>query len=320
MAQKPVARKVVKPKTTVTAPAPTTTTTTTSLQSVGSAPEVQKSAFDKFYDRLAISYFGVFTSPVLKKWNSSNAALSKEWGDTGKKCHLNCDTYAMNLWNQVNFAYDFGWKLKFVFIPRWTVYGSNPRDMNRTVGEDRAMVGLEDFLVGFAGVIFASSDKKFNWFWRPAMRLPTSHFTRHYNNGDFGQITNQVEMSHYITYDLNPQWQLGLQLQQRLWVFDYRYNPSRLRFYTSPYVQYSINEKTRVAVYYQSMIENNKRWKTVNGKSPVFKDYYQDVMIAFGRDLTDRLSVMPYLGYFVDQVPHSMQNAYIGSWISYKIK
>lgn len=312
--QKPAKKAVAKP---VTVPVPATTQTTT--QAVTETKAAEKSAFDKFYDRLSINYFGVYTSPVLKKWNSANAAISKEWGDTGRKCTLNCDTYAQNVWNQVNFAYDFGWKMKFVFIPRWTVYLSNPRDMSPSAGEDRAMIGLEDFLTGFAGVIWASENKKVNWFIRPAMRLPTSHFTRHYENGAFGQITNQVELAHFITYDANAQWQFGLQMQQRMWVYDYRFNPSRLRFYTSPYVQYAINEKTRVAVYYQSMIENNKRWESVNGKKPIFKDYYQDVMVAFGRDLTDRFSIMPYIGYFVDQTPHSTQNAYLGSWISYKI-
>ena len=322
-------RRAQKPIGTITKPAakpaaktaaPATSTTQTSTQAVSETTAAEKSSFDKFYDRLAISYFGVFTSPTLEDWNSANAAISPQFGDTGKRCRKNCDTYAMNLWNQVNFAYDFGWKMKFVLIPRWTVYFANPRDMDRSAGEDRAMVGLEDFLVGFAGVIVASEDKKFNWFVRPAMRLPTSHFTRHYNHPVFGQITNQVELAHFITYDPNPQWQFGLQLQQRMWVYDYRYNPSRLRFYTSPYISYAATESTKIQLYYQNMIENNKRWKSVNGKDPVFKDVYQDIMFGVAHDVTPRMNVMPYLGFFVDDIPHSSRSAYIGAWVSYKIK
>jgi hypothetical protein len=299
--------------------APTTQTTT---QSVSGASAAEKSPFDRFYERLSISYFGVITSPTLENWDSRNAAISPAYGDTGKAggCHRNCDTYAMNLWNQVNFAYDFGWKLKFVFIPRATIYFNNPHDMSRSAGEDRAMFGLEDFLVGFAGTIYSSEDKKFNWYIRPAMRLPTSHFTRHYDHPVFGDLTHQLEASHYITYDANPQLQFGLQLQQRWWIFEDRYNFSRLRLYTSPYIQYAMTEKTKVAVYYQNMLENNKRWKSINNKEPVYKDVYQDMMFAVGHQITPAVSLMPYLGVFVDDVPLSMRSTYLGAWISWSIK
>ncbi len=284
------------------------------------ATDAEKSAFDKFYERLAISYFGVVTSPTLEDWDSGNAAISPEYGDTGKGCRKNCDTYAMNLWSQVNFAYDFGWLMKFVVIPRWTTYFSNPKDMDRSAGEDRSMVGLEDFLVGFAGSVFTSEDKKFNWFMRPGMRLPTSHFSRHYNNAAFGDITHQLELAHFITYDATPQWQFGLQLQQRLWVYDDRYNPSRLRLTQSPYIQYAFSDTTKVAAYYNLMLENNKRWESINGKKPVFKDVWQEVQVGVAQDITSKLNVMPYLGVFVNDVPLSMRSTYVGAWISYKIK
>lgn len=314
--QRPAAQKPAAAKPATQA----TTTTQTTTQATSETPAAEKSPFDRFYDRLAISYFGVFTSPTLEDWDSSNAAISPDWGDTGKTCRKNCDTYAMNLWNQVNFAYDFGWKMKFVFIPRWTVYFANPRDMDRSAGEDRAMLGLEDFLVGFAGTIFSTEDKKFNWFIRPAMRLPTSHFTRHYDHPTFGQITHQLELAHFLTYDPNPQWQFGLMLQQRMWVYEYRYNPSRLRLLTAPYISYAVTEKTKVQLYYQNMIENNKRWESINGKKPVFKDYYQDALLAVGHDITPTVNLMPYVGVFVNDVPLSMRSAYLGAWISWKIK
>ncbi len=322
--QKPVT--VGKPAAGPTA-APTTQTTT---QSVATTAATDKSAFQKFYDRLSIGYFGVFTSPTLGNWNNKNAAISPALGDarldgtdpteTGR-CRKNCDTYAMNLWNQVNFGYDFGWIMKFVFIPRATIYLANPGDMNRQVGEDRAAIGLEDFLVGFAGTVITSEDKKFNWFMRPAMRLPTSHFSRHYNSGAFGDITHQLELAHFITYDPTPQLQFGLQLQQRVWIYEDRYNMSRFRFYTSPYVSYAVTEKTKVQAYFQSMIENNKRWESIGDrKKPSFRDIYQDVMVGASHDITPTVNVMPYLGLFVNDIPLSTRSAYLGAWISWKIK
>lgn len=306
-----------------------TTTSTTSTQSVATTSAADKTSFQKFYDRLSIGYFGVFTSPTLEDWDSSNAAISPQLGDTGKNCRKNCDTYAMNLWSQVNFAYDFGWIMKFVVIPRWTTYFANPRDMDTSIGEDRAMIGLEDFLVGFAGTVISSEDKKFNWFMRPGMRLPTSHFSRNANQADsatraagpgFGDLTHQLELAHFITYDFNPTWQVGLQLQQRFWIYEDRYNYSRLRFVTVPYVSYAITEKTKVQAYYQNMIESNKRWESVNGKKPSFKDIYQDVLLGVGHDVTPTVNVMPYVGFFIDDIPHSMRSAYLGAWISWKIK
>lgn len=294
--------------------------TQTSTQSVSTAAAAEKSAFDKFYDRLSVSYFGVFTSPTLEDWDSSNAAISPEWGDTGRNCNKNCDTYAMNVWSQFNIQYDFGWKMKFAILPRWTTYFANPRDMSTGIGEDRAMFGLEDALVGFAGVIYSSPDKKFNWWMRPGVRLPTSHFTRNYEHSSFGQITRQVEILSSFTYDFNPQWQIGLASQQRLWVFEERYNASRLRLYNAPYVSYAPVETTKIQLYYENILENNKRWESINDKPPVFKDFWQSMMLGVAHDVTPKLNVMPYLTVFVNDVPLSTRSAFIGAWISYKIK
>lgn len=308
----------VQQKPSVTKPAAPAASTQTTSQAVSATAAAEKSSFDKFYERLSIGYFGVFTSPTLEDWDTRNAAISPEYGDTGKHCRKNCDTYAMNLWSQINFAYDFGWLMKFVVIPRWTTYFDNPRDMGAP--EDQGTFGLEDFLVGFAGSIITSEDKKFNWFIRPGMRLPTSRFSRDYDHPAFGQITHQLEVAHFITYDFNPQWQLGLQLQQRFWIFENRYNYSRARFLTSPYVSYAVADTTKLQVYYNHFLENNKRWKSVNGKDPVFKDVWQELQIGVAQDITKTVNVMPYLGLFVNDVPFSSRSAYLGAWISWKIK
>lgn len=315
-AQAPRAKKVQPKASTTTAPG----TQTTTSQSVATTPVENKTSFQKFYDRLSIGYFGVFTSPTLEDWDSSNAAISPEWGDTGKNCTKNCDTYAMNVWSQFNIQYDFGWKMKFAVLPRWTTHFANPRDMSTSAGEDRAMIGLEDALVGFAGVILASEDKKFTWWMRPGMRLPTSHFSRNYESGEFGSISRQFEALSAFTYDFNPAWQIGLYAQQRIWIYDERYNPSRFRLYNSPFVSYAPRESTKIQIYYENILESNKRWESINGKPPVYKDYWQTVMFAVGQDITPKLNVMPYLTVFVNDIPLSMRSAFIGAWISYKIK
>jgi hypothetical protein len=320
---KPKTTKTTKPQAAKPAAKPQAAkpvTTATSTQAVSATDAAKKTSFEKFYDRLSINYFGQFTSPTLEDWNQSNAALSPVMGDTERRCRKNCDTYAMNVWSQVNFAYDFGWKMKFNIIPRWTTYLANPRDMNKGVGEDRAMIGLEDFLVGISGVVVTTEDKKFNWWIRPGFRLPTSHFSRHYNNGSFGDLTNNLEIAHSLTYDFNPAFQVGMNAQQRMWVYEDRYNGSRLRLYFAPYISYSISDKTKWQTYYQLMSENNKRWEAVNNKPPVFKDVYQDMFTGIAHDFTDRLNVMPYIGVFVDDIPLSMRSAYLGAWISYRIK
>lgn len=313
-------KPVAKPSTPVTS-------SSTSTQTVAAVNPANKTAFERFYDRLSISYFGQATSPNLKKWSSKNAALSPQLGDERlnaqdtRRCPKNCDSYAANLWSQVNFAYDFGWKMKFNFIPRWTTYLGHPRDMQRAIGEDRAIIGLEDFLFGFSGVIYTSENKKFNWWTRPGVRLPTSHFSRHYNNGAFGDLTSNVEIAHSVTYDFNAQWQIGFNAQQRMWVFEDRYNPSRFRFYTAPYISYAFTDHTKVQWYYQNMIENNKRWHTIGDRKKVaFRDIYQDTFVGVAHDFTDRLNIMPYVGMFVDDIPLSMESAYVGAWISYRIK
>ncbi len=308
-------KKTVKTKT-KTGVAPRTETTTKTTTQTITTTTAEKSSFDKFYERVSIGYFGVFTSPTLEDWDSRYAGISPEFSGTCK----NCDSYAMNVWSQFNIQYDFGWKMKFAVLPRWTTHFANPKGMSKAAGEDRAMFGLEDALIGFAGVIYSSADKKFNWWTRPGLRLPTSHFSRNYSHPDFGHITNQIENLSAFTYDFNPAWQIGLYAQQRLWVYDERYNLSRFRLYNSPFISYAPVETTKIQIYYENILENNKRWESINGKKPVFKDQWQSLMFAVGQDVTPKLNVMPYLTVFVNDVPVSMRSALIGAWISYKIK
>lgn len=291
---------------------PQQVTTTAPVSDTSSAATLEKSAFDKFYERLSVGYFGIVTTPNFETWDTRNSALSP--GFTGG---TNNDSYAMHLWSQVNFAYNFGAKMKFNVIPRFTIFFDEAPDQDP--GE-RGMVLLEDALVGFSGVVYSSDDKKFNWWMRPGVRLPTSHASRHFDDADFGKLSYNLEVLNTFTYDFNPQWQLGLTFQDRYWIYENRYNASRNRLLTSPFISYTVNDKTKIQAYYENMLENTNRWKSINGKSPVYKDRWQNAYIGVARDVTSKLNVFPYISAFVNDVPFSMQSFWGGMWISYQIK
>ncbi|HXH32490.1 MAG TPA: hypothetical protein VNJ01_16945 [Bacteriovoracaceae bacterium] len=272
--------------------------------------------FQKFYDRLKISYFGVLTTPTLKDMSDGeweNGALSPEFsGGTNR------DTWPTNMWNQVSFNYNFGAKMNFVFNPRWMTPLAHPVDMQEP--EDRSLIALEDFLVGFQGVVASSEDKKFNLWIRPGLRLPTSRASRNSNNAGFGQLTHQLELAFLPTYDFNKTVQVGMFGQVRSWIYEDRYNISRLRISTSPMLQITLDDTTKWVTYYNHILENNKRFKSINGKNPVFKDVWQGVMTGISKDVTKKLNIYPYVEAFVNDVPFSTNSVYVGAWISYSIK
>ena len=280
-----------------------------------------KTSFEKFSDRLRISYWAAFTSPHaddIVKGQYRNAAISPAYGNAKTGEQKNHDTWPMNLWNQISFNYNFGAKMNFVVNPRFMIPLASGKDMKAP--EDRSLIMLDDMLVGFQGVVLSTDDKKFNLWIRPGVRLPMSQASRNSRNGGFGRTTQQNEIAYLPTYDFNKTWQVGLFGQVRQWVFSDRMNYSRLRFYTAPYFQYTFNDTSRLQVYYEHMWENNKRWESVNGKKPVFKDVWQNVMIGVNHDVTKKFNIFPYLGVFVDDGPITDKSAWLGAWISYQIK
>ena len=286
--------------------------TTTKTPIATPAAEAPKSDFDKFYERLSIGYFGALTTPNFDKWDSREAAVSPEFsGGT------NNDSYSMNLWSQVNIGYNFGGKFKFNVIPRFTVLLDEAPAQG--AGE-RGNVLLEDALVGFSGVVYSSDDKKFNWWMRPGVRLPTSHTSRHYDDPDFGKLSYQLEWLNTFSYDFNPAWQLGLNYQARYWIYEQRYNDSKARHYIDPYISHTINDTTKIQLYYEVMLQNSNRRESINGKSPVYLDRWQNAYIGIAKDITPKLNVFPFISAFVNDVPFSMQSFWGGLWVSYKIK
>jgi hypothetical protein len=286
--------------------------------------DTKKTDFEKFSDRLKIGYFGVLTLPNFRdafNGDFNNAAISPEFGgsdsNTGNTEKKNQDTYPTNMWNQISFNYNFGAKMNFVFNPRWMTPLAHSVSMKKP--EDRSLVALEDFLVGFQGVILTSEDKKFNLWIRPGMRLPTSRGSRSPHPA-FGSLDRQLELAYIPTYDVNKTLQFGWQGQIRQWIYEDRYNDSRLRFSSSPFVQVTLNDTTRVTTYYNNIIENNKRNKSVNGLTPRYKDVWQGLMIGVSKDITPKFNIYPYIETFINDIPLSSRSAYFGAWISYQIK
>ncbi len=280
-----------------------------------------KTSFQKFSDRLKIGYFGVLTTPHfddMEKGQWRNGAISPEYGNAPKGDAKNQDTWPTNIWNQISFNFNFGAKMNFVVNPRFMVPLASSRDMKEP--EDRALIMVDDVLVGFQGVVYSSEDKKFNLWIRPGMRLPTSKASRNSGNGGFGNTTRQLEIGYNPTYDFNKTWQLGIFGQVRQWVYEERYTYARLRFYTAPYIQYTINDTTRLQAYYEHMWENFRNWESINDKKPVFKDKWQNIMLGVSHDITPKFNVMPFVNCFVNDTPITDKSFWIGAWISYQIK
>lgn len=324
MAQTPAAHKAsMQVKNTKKTPAPVKPAPKSAATTVVNPATqiVEKTSFEKFSDRLRIGYFGVLTTPHLddiEKGQWRNAAISPTFGNAPKGEGKNQDTWPTNMWNQISFNYNFGAKLNFVVNPRFMVPLASAPDMKEP--EDRALIMLDDLLVGFQGVIVSSTDKKFNLWIRPGVRLPTSRASRNSNNGGFGRLTNQTEVAYLPTYDFNKKWQVGLFGMVRQWNYEDRYNWSRFRFYNAPYVQYAFDDTTRLQVYYESMLENRRRWESINDKKPYLQDVWQNVMVGMNKDVTSKLNIYPYAAVFVDDTPITDKSIWFGAWISYQIK
>lgn len=276
----------------------------------------EKTSFDKFYDRLKIGYFGVFTSPNfddMKNGDWENAALSPEFsGGT------NQDTWPTNIWHQVSFNYNFGAKMNFVFNPRFMTPLAHPVDMKEP--EDRSFLMVEDFLFGFQGVVVTSNDKALNLWIRPGIRLPTSRASRNAGQAGAGTLTNQVELAYNGTYDFNKTWQMGVFGQIRSWVIEDKLGTDRFRFYTAPFVQYTLDDTSRIQVYYEHMLENDQRSLPASERDPLFKDVWQNIFVGYSTDLTKEFNIMPFASVFVNDTPITDKSFWLGAWISYQIK
>jgi hypothetical protein len=180
---------------------------------------------------------------------------------------------------------------------------------------------LDDLLVGFQGVVYASEDKKFNLWIRPGVRIPTSRASRNTGNAGDGNTTHQIELAFNPTYDFNKTWQLGMFGMFRQWIIDDQYGMDRFRSVTNPYIQYTIDEVSKLQVYYELMLETNTRGLPEGDRDPIFYDIWQNVTFLYGRDITPKLNIAPFVGVFVNDTPTiTDKSLWFGAWITYQIK
>lgn len=308
--QKPQAKRVqptatLNKKKTQPAPVKKVEQTTATTETVSKTEViVKKTPFEKFSDRLKIGYFGAYQGSSLGQWDYS--ALDEKGAKT--------KDYAHNLWNQVSFNYNFGWKMNFVINPRFVI---NTGSTRYHAANDKGLVSMVDTLVGIQGVVLSSADKKFNLWTRPGIRLPNSRSSR------AGDITMQPEALSLASYDFNPKWQLGLYNQVRWWVYEQRYNSTRYRIYNAPYLQYAITDKDKVAIWYENYIENRRNRQSFNKQKHRMEDYWNNAMVSYARDITPKINFMPFIGYFLDTTyayERPLDAAWVGFWLSVQLK
>ncbi len=262
-----------------------------------------KSSFDKFYERLKIGYFGAYSGSSLGEWD--HRALDVH-GTKDK-------SYVQNLFNQLSFNYNFGAKLGFIINPRWTTNLASTKGYSEG---SRGLLAIEDTLAGFQGVIFTSEDKKFNWWLRAALRLPTSPGSRD------ADITYQPDFANNLSYDFDKTWQVGAFIVYRHWVFENKYNFDRYRIYTAPFVQYAMDDTARIQVWWETLADNRTEIK--NGKKvSLLKEELQDVFVGYSKDITPQFNIFPYIGFMLNTnyaYDRPADAMYLAAWISYQIK
>jgi hypothetical protein len=261
---------------------------------------LEKSSFDKFYERLRIGYFGAYSGSSLGQWDQT----ALDVGGTKDKT-----SGVQNLFNQVAFNYNFGAKLGFVLAPRWTMNLASTSAYDK---DTNGIFSLEDFLAGFQGVIVTSEDKKFNWWLRAALRLPTSRGSR------TNDITYQPDIANFLTYDFDKTWQVGAFVVYRHWVYENRYNLERYRVYAAPFVQYAIDDTSRVQVWWETMANHNGEDNKL-----AMKEMLQDILVGYNKDVTSKLNLFPYIGYHLNTTYAYEKPAdamFLAAWISYQIK
>lgn len=282
---------------------------------------VKKSTFDSFWERVKISYTGVLTTPHLddiEKGQWYNAAVSPEYGNAPKGDQKNHDTWPANLWHQLSFRYRFGGKMDFIINPRFMTPLATSRDMKYP--EERSLVMIDDTVVGFQGVVYTSDDKAFNYFLRLGIRLPTSRPSRNSGQGGSGTLSHVNDVAMNTSYNLNKTWQIGMYNNFRQYVIDDRWGFHRFRIYSNPYVQYTIDDASNIQVYYENMIEADKRRKPMHDRKPVFKDKWQNVTIGYARDITPKFNLNPFMGVFINDTPVTDKSIWFGANLSYAIK
>lgn len=289
------------------------TTQVSTMPTVKLAEKENKSHFDGFYERLGVSYFGAYTSSPLNSFHADYAITSPKYETKFSNCPHNCDIYAQNIFNLVNISYDWGGGNKFFIQPRWTTFLGSARSLGST------LFNIEDPVVGFSTILYASADKKLTWKFQPGLRLPVSRATRNSDSPPFGDITHQPDIITSVSYTFNKDWSILYLVQNRVWIYEDRYNLNRHRIAHWISLTQKISEKTSLSYNYDYWHENDRNSETINGKGTHYKETWQNIYFGVGHDVTKKLNLMPMIGFYPTDA-FGMQAAYLSMWISYTIK
>lgn len=303
-------------------PAPTSPRATQkSVMPVAPKKTVEKTHFDRFYDRLSISYFGVYMSPPLGYMHADYAAISPEFESKFTGCKNNCDTYSQNIFNQITFSYNFGGGKRFIIVPRWTIYLGNPRE-NGVPGksEGSQLVDIEDTLVGWSLNLWNSEDKKWSWNLRPAVRLPTSRYSRSAEGGGAGDLTHQPDITTSVSYTMSPDWSFAYSLQNRFYVYEDRYNEYRHRVANSLSGNQRLTDTTALSYNVEYWFQNNRRRESLNGQQTSYKRMWFNTFLGYSWDVTSKLNVTPIVGAYPNDPNFGLRSAYVSAWFAYSIK
>lgn len=244
---------------------------------------------------LRINYFSETLGPAF---NSDDGNIPS----VDDKGNAIPNTEPTQIWNQISIGWNFSKNLRFIINPRFTTFlGSR-----NSLANDNSLFRTEDFLVGIQGTVWTNGPWSI-WI-RPAYRLATSRATRDQNwNG-------QVEWLHIIDRapGTDTKWGVGMWTMARAFVPTEETTHERWRMYNAPYVTYTINDKWRAEVYYETEIQHNEeRGKRAYNYS---KQTLQSGMTGFTYTINPSLSIFPFIRHYTFRKidPSTMG---LGAWV-----
>lgn len=178
---------------------------------------------------------------------------------------------------------------------------------------------IDDVLVGFAGVIYSSDDKKLNLWVRPGVRMPTSRVYR--ATGGAGYLNHQLDLSYSLSYEYSKKIEIGLFQQLRAWIYESQYGcRNRCRLVTAPYIYYSVSDSTQLQFTFEDILETDTRSLPRGDRKEHFKDVWQNLMIGVNQKITPAFNITPFVGVYVDDTPVSDESVWFGANLAYRFK
>jgi hypothetical protein len=289
---------------------------TTTIPVAPIVQEVQKTHFDRFYERMNISYFGQLTTSKVGHYNGSYAAINQTLNTPSAGCTRNCDDIPPNIWSQLRFDYNFGGGKKFMIGPRWTTVLAPGGARNY---RSQSFV-LEDAIIAFQFPLFTSADGKFTWIFRPQLRMPMHMYSRGSDTHGFGEQIYQPDIANGFFYNFNADWSLMWFISNRIWIYEDRFDVSRHRISHWIQLNQKISDKGALTYGCNWQNENTRHNKSINGQAVSYKNTYQDFYFGYYHDITKKFNLQPLVGTYMNDHNYSLDSFYAGAYIGYTFK